>query len=93
MKKNKGTPQMTSIPYANLSELRPGDNLIADIGFNCLRPGFVCKVFAEGDQLYITCAKGRHWLTEQLDGDTLVGFWLQEEKPKTQNPSNQGPQS
>lgn len=76
-------------PWARLSELKVGDNLVADSGFTCLREGFVCKVFSDHGELYVSCNSGRHWLAGQLSGDMLVGFWRQGRQGR-QGEANQG---
>jgi hypothetical protein len=85
-------------PWAKLSELKPGDVLIADGDFDCVTAGEECEVKAdEGGALYVDCAgpigpeepqqePGKHLLDGQLsdvDGDSLVGFWLKP-APETQ---------
>ena len=59
-----------------LSEVQPGDVLIADGGFTCIKPGAQLVV---ADDLSIPCACGKHFLDGQVDfddGDTLVGLTL-----------------
>lgn len=78
-------------PWAKLSELKPGDKLKADGGFDCIEEGAILEVKAEDDgELYVECdgpdgaypGEGQHHSLEgQLsdeDGDSLVGFWLME---------------
>lgn len=67
-----------------LSELKPGDVLIADGGFTCLLNGEACPVkAASSGNLYIPCADGQHFLDGQLDhdGDSLLGLRLAEQVP------------
>ena len=59
-----------------LSEVQPGDVLIADAGFTCIEPGATLVV---GEDLSVPCADGKHFLDGQVsfdDGDTLVGLTL-----------------
>ena len=59
-----------------LSEVKPGDVLIADGGFTCIELGATLVV---GDDLSVPCAHGKHFLDGQVDfddGDTLVGLTL-----------------
>ena len=65
--------------WARLSQLKPGDTVIADGGFTCIPDGArlqVCE-HAEGG-LCVPCAEGGHHLDGQLfakDNDHLVGLW------------------
>lgn len=60
-----------------LSEVKPGDKLVALHGFDCLEAGQVYEVFQhEGSsELCVRCSMGAHHLKGQEDvhGD-LVGF-------------------
>lgn len=61
-----------------ISDVRPGDVLVADGGFTCMRQDTHCVVKAdENGELYVECDEGRHLLSGQLDFDdqeTLVGL-------------------
>jgi hypothetical protein len=56
------------------SDLKAGDEVIADAGFDCLRAG-THKVESDSAGLFIPCKKGRHYLSGQEgdDGD-LIGL-------------------
>lgn len=59
-----------------ITDVKPGDTLIADAGFTCVPPGPVVVKGVSG-ALYFECACGRHDLCGQLDfdgGQTLVGL-------------------
>ena len=59
-----------------LSEVKPGDVLIADGGFTCIKQGARLVV---ADDLSVSCSHGKHFLDGQIDfddGDTLVGLTL-----------------
>lgn len=63
--------------YAKLSELKAGDRLVADGGFDCLEDGqlVVVKATAAGG-LFVICAEGEHYLDGQADdGEHLVGLY------------------
>jgi len=47
--------------------LRPGDTLIADGGFTCLAAGAELTVDAVGDEFYVPCACGHHYLNGATD--------------------------
>ncbi|MGE5510330.1 MAG: hypothetical protein ACM31O_03650 [Bacteroidota bacterium] len=67
-----------------LNDVKVGDRLIADGGFECLHAGEVCIVKADPrGKLYVACRPegvrepiSRHFLDGQLDtdGETLIGF-------------------
>lgn len=76
--------------WAKLSELKPGDKLIADGGFTCMRDGAIKVVLAEPNgELYVFCdgpdgeggleeGKCHHNLKGQIsqeNHDSLVGLW------------------
>ena len=63
-------------PYAKLSDLKEGDVVIPDGGFDCMAKGDHRKIIADGDRLYVNCGKGQHFLDGQDDGDGyLVGLY------------------
>jgi hypothetical protein len=74
-------------PYASLAQTKAGDFLQADsdfysdradgTDFHCIRPGRICRVEYHEAGLYVTCAKGKHFLSGQLheDDDSLIGFY------------------
>jgi hypothetical protein len=52
-----------------LRDVRPGDKLIADHGFTCIRTGALVDVAADDKgALYVPCKRGRHYLDGQVDG-------------------------
>jgi hypothetical protein len=59
-----------------LTDIRPGDVLIADAGFTCMRDQSEHEVFKDnGGHLYIRCSEGAHYLNGQLNDDgTLSGL-------------------
>lgn len=61
-----------------LIDVKPGDMLIPDGGFDCLREGVPVEVKADKNgELYVCCDDGSHHLEGQLDWDgngTLVGL-------------------
>lgn len=62
-----------------VSEVKLGDILIADGGFDCLKENQHCEVKADGDELYVECSHGKHFLEGQCDFETgtkLVGLTL-----------------
>jgi len=71
--------------FARINEVKAGDTLVADGGFDCLRPGQLCLVKTDpaSDTLYVECSHGQHALEGQLGGpfggfdqDThYVGFY------------------
>jgi len=57
-----------------LEDLKPGDVIVADGGFNCLHAGEHI-VHAEDDDLFVWCDEGLHFLDGQLaDDGHLVGI-------------------
>ncbi len=71
-------------PWAKLSELKPGDKLVCDGGFTCMRKGQIGEVSLKSEgplfhnEFSIPCDKGKHFLSGQLSGidlDSLVGLW------------------
>lgn len=65
--------------WAKLSELEPGDVLLADGDFTCGIANKERLVGKRDGELFVTCNDGKHYLDGQLsdeDGDHLVGFWL-----------------
>lgn len=67
-----------------LTELKPGDHVIADGGFTCIEEGARLEVKSDPEvgvalgpehQLYVDCAVGQHFLDGQLTDDgELVGL-------------------
>lgn len=62
---------MNALSYDDLKE---GDVIVADAGFDCIKPGeYIVK--DERGELFIDCCKGRHWLDGSRGaGGLLVGF-------------------
>lgn len=64
-----------------LSKIKPGDKLIADGGFTCMKENDVKTVFKASDDpvyggLFICCSHDRHYLSGQLDSEGfLVGLY------------------
>lgn len=72
-------------PYARLSELKAGDVVIIDAGFDCMarwseRVVQLNDAATVDDRLWIPCRSGQHALAGQMDGeaDTLVGIYRKE---------------
>ncbi len=60
--------------WAKLSELKAGDKVILDNGFDCHEAAIV-EVKAHDDGLYFDCKEGRHYLAGQADdGEHCVGI-------------------
>lgn len=61
-----------------LQDVKPGDRLVPDAGFSCLRKGEAYAVRSAEDAkgLFINCADGRHYLDGQTNEETgeLVGL-------------------
>ena len=43
-----------------------GDQLTADAGFDCLKPGAKVRVEADSEGLFVRCAEGKHYLDEGI---------------------------
>jgi hypothetical protein len=58
------------------ADLKPGDELIADGGFTCLKENQLVKVLSNRNrELVVMCADGEHSLDGQQDDDgNLIGF-------------------
>lgn len=57
-----------------LTEIKIGETVIADGGFDCIRPG---PVLVDGDDngLFVRCDEGKHYLIGQESGDgSLIGL-------------------
>lgn len=68
---------MAQPTFPQLSDLKPGDRLVADSGFPCLREGEVVVVESLCDELYVHCAAGSHDLEGQGGpAGECVGFSL-----------------
>lgn len=65
--------------WAKLSDLKPGDKLIADGGFTCIPDGTIVEVAVDArNESYVPCKCGMHNLHGQVsedDDDHLVGLW------------------
>jgi hypothetical protein len=72
----KGRPIMNDHrPWAKLSELKPGDLLIAAQDLSCIDEGDILEVkLSKTNGLYVVCACGKHDLSDHLCGDFLLGF-------------------
>ena len=71
---------MTTI---HISQLKEGDQLIADGGFTCIPAGQRVVVKAdEAGLLYVPCSEGAHYLCGQLtDEGLLIGLTKSSELP------------
>ncbi|HEX3809578.1 MAG TPA: hypothetical protein VHW02_07725 [Rhizomicrobium sp.] len=74
------------------ADVRPGDVLVADDGFTCIRDGARCtihfdKQIAENSAcdhagFFVDCADGQHFLDgQEAEDGTLIGFVLLEKAP------------
>lgn len=63
--------------WAKLSELKQGDTVTVDDGFDCLRPWTQHQVWVDSsNDLFIKCDHGYHGLKGQADnGNHLVGIY------------------
>lgn len=53
-----------------LGDIKEGDVLVADGGFDCLKEGARCVAKSdERQRLYVECYAGRHYLDGQVDDD------------------------
>ena len=78
--------EFLALPEVRLSELRAGDRLVADDGFDCIDEGAVLEVHAdEDDRPWVPCrgpdgagepGSERHYMDGQEDraGEALVGL-------------------
>jgi hypothetical protein len=65
--------------YANLSQVEPGDWLIPDGGFTCMKEGVPLLIERDDDGLYVRCDSYRHYLSGQADEDGyLVGLFRED---------------
>jgi len=70
-------------PWAHLQTIKPGDFLVADGDFSCMKEGERRQVRADKnghgfDRLFISCCDehGRHYLYGQVGDDgELIGFY------------------
>lgn len=62
--------------FVKLNSISPGDEIVADGSFACLRNGQVCEVKqVEGGGLYVECDEGSHFLAgRRYDDGECVGF-------------------
>lgn len=76
MTKMNNTHSTDGREWAKLSELKPGDHVLADDGFTCGMNGKTLEVSQDDHGLYVPCNEGKHHLDGQADdGDHLVGLW------------------
>jgi hypothetical protein len=70
------THDIDGVEYAKISEVKPGDILIADSGFTCMEAGPVKVRRRRDGSLFVHCtAKYGHDLDGQLeDGEHLIGM-------------------
>lgn len=57
-----------AFPRVGLEDLKAGDTLFADDGFDCLEAGPV-KVEEDDGRLYVRCHAGCHYLDGQTDDE------------------------
>jgi hypothetical protein len=57
-----------------ITDIKPGDVLIADAGFTCVEAGPVAIEEDENGELYFLCSEGRHYLDGQTDDGVVVGL-------------------
>lgn len=71
------THDKQGFPWAKLSELKPGDKVRVDAGFDCMGPNTVKVVHSNIRQgLWIGCQHGEHFLEPQADdGEHCVGLY------------------
>lgn len=63
-------------PWAIYTNIKAGDRLKADGGFDCLAKGQISQVERDDSGLFIRCEDGRHYLSGQLgDDDELIGLY------------------
>ena len=74
---SKESHDSAGVEWARLSQLKPGDKLRTDGGFDCIEDGAVVTVRARSDgELYVDCSEGGHTLDGQADnGDHLIGMY------------------
>jgi hypothetical protein len=69
------TTDISGRAYAKYSELKAGDFVEVDAGFDCLTPGRH-EVKSDGSDLYLECKHGAHYLTMEKDKGYLIGVYL-----------------
>jgi hypothetical protein len=57
-----------------LSDIKVGDWLLPDDGFRCLEYGKEVQVETDGDDLFVKCSYGNHYLKDHLEGDKFIDF-------------------
>ena len=63
-------------PWAKLSEVKAGDWLRSDAGFDCLSTEAEVEVQQHPTGLFVVCSEGMHFIEGQADdGEHLVGFY------------------
>jgi hypothetical protein len=63
-------------PWAKIADVKAGDRVEADSGFDCLIGDRIAVVEADKDgHLFIKCAKGKHYLAGQIQGDHYLGLY------------------
>lgn len=63
-------------PYAKLSELKAGDHVELDNGFDCHVMGVATIHADDRGDLYFACHYGKHYIADQADGGgTLIGIY------------------
>lgn len=69
------THDVNGRPYAKLSELRAGDYIELDEGFDCHGKG-LAQLSKDDGRLFFPCSEGHHYLDGQADdGEHCVGVY------------------
>ncbi len=57
--------------FAKYDDLKPGDCVEVDDGFDCIDPGAIRYInYMEGNGLYMYCRHGMHFLSAQVNDST-----------------------
>jgi len=70
------TTDRSGRPWAKLSQLRAGEQVLLDKGFTC-NCGGLTTIYEDTKGLYFNCDDGHHYLSGQADdGEHCVGVYL-----------------
>lgn len=62
--------------YVKLRDLKAGDKVEFDGGFDCIKSGEHRTVYSSISGLYVDCGEGKHYLSGQLGlDDLLIGVY------------------